>query len=110
MNHQSSHSTRSRAESTSEIHDLRSEVKRLAGRIEEIAEDSAEPILDRAAEVYERMKEQVQEQVESALKSTRKTRDQVQTYVKRNPWKAAAAATLTVGAIAAAWFLTRSEE
>ena len=101
-----------------ELDELKSEIKKLHRKVESAAH-TAEPLTEKASEAFEKIREQLKERmdaareeiggrVENAVDSVKETGEEVNLYVKENPWKAA-----LIGAgigILAGWLFTRSKD
>ena len=90
-----------------ELDELKTEMRKLHKKVEAIASES-EPLLDKAADVYGRIKEQIKDQVDDTLQSTQKAREDVNEYMKENPWQIALVSLGVV--LLAGWLAARRKD
>ena len=73
-----------------EYDDLKSELKRLSRKVEQIATESSETIIQKAEDMFDNVKEELVDRVDSVIEGTKDTTKKVNDYVEDNPWQVAA--------------------
>lgn len=73
-----------------EYEDLKSELRRLTRKVEQVATESSETIIQKAEDMFDNVKEELVDRVDSVIEGTKDTTKKINDYVEDNPWQVAA--------------------